>query len=65
MQNITPAHSVRDFVRTLPDAAHMHPMMLRAGKGHVISLPLDLTAPCSTSNRQEALRPINPITPWR
>ena len=34
---------VREFVRTLADAPRQ-PMMFRAGKGHVIVLPLDLTS---------------------
>jgi hypothetical protein len=34
----------REFVRTLTDTSHTTPMVIRAGAGHVILLPLDLTS---------------------
>jgi hypothetical protein len=36
--------AVRDYVRSLVDAPDHHPQMFKAGKGHVIVLPLDLTS---------------------
>ncbi len=36
--------AVRDYVRTLNDVIDPHPMMIKAGLGHVIVLPLDLTS---------------------
>jgi hypothetical protein len=36
--------SMREFVRTLPDAPRPLPSILKFGKGHVIVLPLDLTS---------------------
>jgi hypothetical protein len=43
MENVAnPA--LRDYVRSLISSPDPHPTMLRAGKGHVIVLPLDMTS---------------------
>ncbi len=43
MQDLATPH-VREFVRTLPGDVNGRPLMLRAGKGQVIVLPLDMTS---------------------
>lgn len=35
---------IRQYVRTLSDVSDVRPQMLKAGRGHVIILPLDLTS---------------------
>jgi hypothetical protein len=42
--------SLREFVRTLPDAPRGLPSILKSGKGHVIVLPLDLTSGLLNTN---------------
>ena len=42
MQDLATPH--REFVRTLPGDVNGRPLMLRAGKGQVIVLPLDMTS---------------------